>query len=166
MLDQKNEIKNNMEDTKVKEMDNKNKMTNEVNAEEKNEIQAEFSGKKDSKETEMFEAELLNENELNSEEEIEEEIMIDETCKRCGGINLLKTIISSLVDVGVIGVITFIGLYIFDNILRAFGLFVAEKVSIALIIFAVVTFLYNAIMLATKKHATLGMIVVKVKVTE
>lgn len=84
-------------------------------------------------------------------EETKVEVQVGEKKK-----GILIRLIASMIDQTVaIGVSVGL-LFLFDGILRLFGLFVAQRQPIFFIIFVIVNVIYSPIMESTKVKATLG----------
>lgn len=87
-----------------------------------------------------------------------------EACEKCKKPSFLDSLLATLIDQGIIGLVSFAGLFIFDAIIRATaGLYVNDKLGIFLIIYAIFNVLYPIIMESSKAGNTIGRTVSKIK---
>jgi cation transport ATPase len=104
-----------------------------------------------------------NDEEVNEIEEIKEEqpessVEIKQTAEKKVATKspFLKSLLATVVDEVIIGIISVALLYLTDFILRAAGYFISGKISMLFIIFVVVSILYPIIMECSKKGNTIG----------
>lgn len=71
--------------------------------------------------------------------------------------------IATLVDVITIGLISSIGLFVFNAILKVAGYYVKDVIPMFLIIYLIVTLLYTSIMESSKNADTIGKRVARLK---
>lgn len=158
MLDQKEENKEVLEELKkVAEENSNEKVTNTDNGEIAD-ITGAFSG---SAEDEIAaDSESITDN-LETQDIASDSIENEKEDK----FGFFKALTSIIVDAGIMGVISFAGLFLVDAILRAAGLYIIDKLGASLVIFVVIYILYGTIMMSGKKHSTFGMRASKLKVT-
>lgn len=109
---------------------------------------------------ELNNEEVIKDNKLE-ENPIEEMLAIDEIHEDSKFMKFLKKLLSSVADQIITIGLSLVGIVLFDFILKLFGLYIAERQPMFLIIYVIVNILYSPICESTKLNKTIGKKVIK-----
>lgn len=87
---------------------------------------------------------------------IEEMLTVEEVQEDSKIIKFLKRILASVADQIIAVALSLVSIVLFDLILRLFGLYIADRQPIFLIIYVIVNILYSPICESTKLNKTIG----------
>ena len=87
---------------------------------------------------------------------IEEMLTVEEVKEDSKIVKFLKRILASVADQIIAVALSLISIVLFDLILRLFGLYIADRQPIFLIIYVIVNILYSPICESTKLNKTIG----------
>ena len=87
---------------------------------------------------------------------IEEMLTVEEVQEDSKTIKFLKRILASVADQIIAVALSLVSIILFDLILRLFGLYIADRQPIFLIIYVIVNILYSPICESTKLGKTIG----------
>ena len=87
---------------------------------------------------------------------IEEMLTVEEVQEDSKTIKFLKRILASVADQIIAVALSLVSIILFDLILRLFGLYIADRQPMFLIIYVIVNILYSPICESTKLNKTIG----------
>lgn len=99
--------------------------------------------------------EVVEDNNLD-QNVIEEMLTVEEVQEDSKIIKFLKRILASVADQIIAVALSLVSIVLFDLILRLFGLYIADRQPIFLIIYVIVNILYSPICESTKLGKTIG----------
>lgn len=99
--------------------------------------------------------EVVEDNNLD-QNVIEEMLTVEEVQEDSKIIKFLKRILASVADQIIAVALSLVAIVLFDLILRLFGLYIADRQPIFLIIYVIVNILYSPICESTKLKKTIG----------